>query len=189
MAREIGMTRFFILLIEVIGSESGESSVATRSATRATAKATRGAISRGDAVLTPSVDDPEVIARKKPKTTPADAALTPSVDNPEVIARKKPKTTPAASSSSGASKTIIIEHCTQSKSFKTKANQVKKELEKAVAGVKVELNPENPREGCFEVREDGGDTFVSMLGVESPFDEIKALDVEKVVSDIVERIR
>ncbi|KAK6130047.1 hypothetical protein DH2020_036174 [Rehmannia glutinosa] len=176
------------------GSESGESSVATRSATRATAKATRGAISRGDAVLTPSVDNPEVIARKKPKTTPADAALTPSVDNPEVIARKKPKTTPAdASSSSGAtsaaSKTIIIEHCTQCKSFKTKANQVKKGLEKAVAGVKVELNPENPREGCFEVREDGGDTFVSMLGVESPFDEIKALDVEKVVSDIVERIR
>ncbi|KAK6117087.1 hypothetical protein DH2020_049132 [Rehmannia glutinosa] len=160
------------------GSESGESSVATRSATRATAKATRGAISR------------EVIARKKPKTTPADAALTPSVDNPEVIARKKPKTTPAdASSSSGASKTIIIEHCTQSKSFKTKANQVKKGLEKAVAGVKVELNPENPREGCFEVREESGDTFVSMLGVESPFDEIKALDVEKVVSDIVERIR
>ncbi|KAI3453686.1 hypothetical protein Pfo_010349, partial [Paulownia fortunei] len=84
-----------------------------------------------------------------------DAALNPPVANPEPRKRKKAKTTTTASSSAAA-KTVIIEHCKQCNSFKTRAIQVKNGLEKGVAGISVVINPEKPRKGCFEIREEGG---------------------------------
>ncbi|KAI3453687.1 hypothetical protein Pfo_010350 [Paulownia fortunei] len=137
----------------------------TRSATRTTTKGTRSATRRGDAALKTPVADPE--PRK----------------------RKKAKTSTTASSSAAAAKTVIIEHCKQCDSFKTRAIQVKNGLEKGVAGVNVVVNPEKPRKGCFEIREEGGEIFLSLLDMETPFAPLKALDMEKVISDIVERIK
>ncbi|PON73014.1 Selenoprotein, Rdx type [Parasponia andersonii] len=62
-------------------------------------------------------------------------------------------------------KTIVIEHCTQCTSFKKRAEQVKKGLEDRVSGISVLVNPNKPRRGCFEIREEGGDgeKFISLL--------------------------
>ncbi|XP_027083403.1 uncharacterized protein [Coffea arabica] len=92
----------------------------------------------------------------------------------------------------GSKKTIIVEHCKQCNSFKTRALQVKDGLEKGLdGGVNVILNPEKPRRGCFEIREEGenGEKFISLLEMKRPFTPMKALDMDKVVSDILEKIK
>ncbi|XP_059460775.1 uncharacterized protein LOC132189938 [Corylus avellana] len=86
-------------------------------------------------------------------------------------------------------KTIVIEHCKQCNSFKTRAIQVKEGLEKSVAGITVLVNPEKPRRGCFEIREDGGEKFISLVDMKRPFAPMKALDMEKVIYDIVDGIK
>ncbi|MED6113468.1 hypothetical protein PIB30_071027 [Stylosanthes scabra] len=87
-----------------------------------------------------------------------------------------------------SSKTIIVEHCKQCNSFKTRANLVKEGLEKRQPGITVILNPEKPRRGCFEIREEGGKKFISLLDMKRPFKPMKDLDMEKVISDIAEEI-
>ncbi|MFQ6638641.1 hypothetical protein Gotur_016354 [Gossypium turneri] len=120
-------------------------------------------------------------------------------------------------------KTVVVEHCKQCNSFKTRAFQVRDGLEKGVPWVKVLLNPEKvllenfpplpniillnvcfmvdlsshflspnfqqPRRGCFEIREEGGETFISLLDMKRPFKLMKELDMEKVISDIIEKIK
>ncbi|XP_062164632.1 FK506-binding protein 4 isoform X2 [Alnus glutinosa] len=66
-------------------------------------------------------------------------------------------------------KTIVIEHCKQCNSFKTRAIQVKEGLEKSVAGITVLVNPDKE--------------------MKRPFKPMKALDMEKVISDIVDGIK
>ncbi|GER30369.1 ATP-dependent RNA helicase DHH1 [Striga asiatica] len=150
-----------------LGSDAGEPSNLTRitrSAARTVSRSTRSGAVLGDApTVNAAFSDPEPRRTKKPKT---------AADGP----------------SSGA-KTLIIEHCVASGLFKNKAAQVKKALEKAVSGVNIVINPEKPRNGCFEIREEGGDIFVSLLDLESPFEQVKALNVSKVVSDIADRIK
>ncbi|TXG62349.1 hypothetical protein EZV62_013712 [Acer yangbiense] len=76
----------------------------------------------------------------------------------------------------------------QCNSFKTKANLVKDELEKALPDVIVLLNPEKPRRGCFEVREEDGETtYISLLNLKRPFKTMKDIDIEELVSNIVNR--
>ncbi|GMY36629.1 sodium/potassium/calcium exchanger 1 [Fagus crenata] len=60
-------------------------------------------------------------------------------------------------------KRLIVESDKQCNSFKTRANQVKEGLEKGVSGITVLLNPDKPRRGCFEIREECGETFISLL--------------------------
>ncbi|WCJ30532.1 selenium binding [Euphorbia peplus] len=86
-------------------------------------------------------------------------------------------------------KKIVIEHCKQCNSFKTRANQVKGGLENGIPGITVVLNPEKPRKGCFEIREEGGETFISLLDMKRPFKPMKDLDMEKVITDIVDKIK
>ncbi|KAM1776894.1 hypothetical protein ACFX11_043629 [Malus domestica] len=86
-------------------------------------------------------------------------------------------------------RTIVIEHCKQCKSFKVRADQVKNGLEKGVPGIKVLLNPDKPRKGCLEIREEGGETFLSLLDMKRPFSKMKALNMEEVINDIVEKIK
>ena len=50
-------------------------------------------------------------------------------------------------------KTVVLEHCKQCNSFKTRAFQVRGVLEKGVPGIKVLLNLEKPRRGCYGIRE------------------------------------
>ncbi|KAL0733862.1 hypothetical protein Bca4012_010072 [Brassica carinata] len=86
-------------------------------------------------------------------------------------------------------KTIVIEHCKQHKSFKERANEVKEGLEKAVPGIIVTLNPDKPRRGCFEIREEGGETFISLLVKPFILQRYEELDMEEVVANIVEKIK
>ncbi|KHM99328.1 hypothetical protein glysoja_042741 [Glycine soja] len=67
-----------------------------------------------------------------------------------------------------SNKTIVVEHCKQCNSFKTRANQVKKGLEKADIGITVILNPEKD--------------------MKRPFKRMKDLDMDNVVSDIIDEI-
>ncbi|CAA7015234.1 unnamed protein product [Microthlaspi erraticum] len=84
---------------------------------------------------------------------------------------------------------IVIEHCKQCNAFKTRAIQVKEGLEGAVPGVTVTLNPEKPRRGCFEIRKEGGETFISLLEMKRPFAPMKALDMEEVIEEIINKIK
>ncbi|CAL5421871.1 unnamed protein product [Camellia sinensis] len=89
-----------------------------------------------------------------------------------------------------SSKTIVIEHwLKQCNSFKTRAIQVKNGLESGLSGVNVRVNPEKPRRGCFEIREEGGEKFISLLDMKRPFTPMKALDMDKVISDIIDKIK
>ncbi|KAG2691672.1 hypothetical protein I3843_08G019100 [Carya illinoinensis] len=93
------------------------------------------------------------------------------------------------SSEVAKTKTIVIEHCKQCNSFKTRAIQVKEGLEKGVFGITVVVNPDKPRRGCFEIREEGGETFISLLDMKRPFAPMKALNMGKVISDITDKIK
>ncbi|KAL2346834.1 hypothetical protein Fmac_000834 [Flemingia macrophylla] len=81
-------------------------------------------------------------------------------------------------------KTIVIEYCTQSDSFETKATEMKERLLSGVTGIIVKLNPKKPRKGCFEIRNEGGEKFISLLNMKPPFQELLDLDMEKVISDM-----
>ncbi|KAK4274368.1 hypothetical protein QN277_017597 [Acacia crassicarpa] len=94
----------------------------------------------------------------------------------------------SGSAGDGSKCTIVIEHCKQCNSFKTRANLVKEGLEKSVDGIVVILNPEKPRKGCFEIRKEGGETFISLLDMKRPFEPMKQLDMDKVIADIVDKI-
>ncbi|KAK6158166.1 hypothetical protein DH2020_005480 [Rehmannia glutinosa] len=136
---------------------------------------------RADATVTPPAEKPEPPQRKKAKTKTTTSAAEGETQSPPSPAEKKPETL-------DGSKTIIIEHCKQCNAFKTRAIQVKDGLEKGVLGVNVLVNPEKPRRGCFEIREKGGGIFVSLLDMKRPFKPMKDLDMEKVISDIVEKL-
>ncbi|XP_030947805.1 uncharacterized protein LOC115971863 [Quercus lobata] len=86
-------------------------------------------------------------------------------------------------------KTIVIEHCKQCNSFKTRAIQVKEGLEEGVTGITVLVNPDKPRRGCFEIREKGGETFISLLDMKRPFTPMKNLDMGEVISGIIDKIK
>lgn len=86
-------------------------------------------------------------------------------------------------------KTIVIEHCKQHKSFTERANEAKEGLEIAAPGIIVTLNPDKPRRGCFEIREEGGETFISLLDLKKPFTPMTELDMEEVVANILEKIK
>ncbi|XP_072997476.1 uncharacterized protein [Typha latifolia] len=87
-----------------------------------------------------------------------------------------------------SSKSVVIEACKQCNSFKTRAIKVKEGLESAVPGVTVHINPEKPRRGCFEIREEGGEVFVSLLNMPRPFTPMKKLDMDEVINDVVKKI-
>ncbi|XP_061364343.1 uncharacterized protein LOC133307798 [Gastrolobium bilobum] len=87
-----------------------------------------------------------------------------------------------------SNKTIVVEHCKQCNSFKTRANLVKEGLEKSTGGITVIVNPEKPRRGCFEIRQQGGKKFISLLDMKRPFKPMKNLDMDKVISDIIDEI-
>ncbi|XP_034684589.1 selenoprotein H [Vitis riparia] len=121
----------------------------------------------------------------------ANASVAPAPAPPERPKKKVKKTEDVKEPEKVAdgSKTIVIEHCKQCNSFKTRATQVKDGLEKGVLGITVVVNPEKPRRGCFEIREEGGEKFISLLDMKRPFAPMKALDMDKVISDIIDKIK
>ncbi|KAL5782922.1 hypothetical protein ACOSP7_007951 [Xanthoceras sorbifolium] len=91
--------------------------------------------------------------------------------------------------SESKTKTVVIEHCKQCSSFKTRANMVKDALEKAAPEVTVLVNPEKPRRGCFEIREEGGETFISLRDMKRPFKPMKDLEMALVISEIIDKLK
>ncbi|XP_066357306.1 uncharacterized protein [Miscanthus floridulus] len=85
-------------------------------------------------------------------------------------------------------KRVIVEACTQCRQFKIRAQKVKEDLESSVPGVSVIINPQKPRRGCLEIREEGGEVFISLLNMPRPFAPMKKLDMDKVIKDIAKKI-
>ncbi|KAL8108780.1 hypothetical protein AgCh_025023 [Apium graveolens] len=113
---------------------------------------------------------------------------------PSPPAKKKAKThvlnkPPKPMPSKLPSKTVIIERCTQCNQFKMRATKVKDALENGISGINVLVNPEKPRRGCFEVREEGGEIFISLLDMKRPFQPMRALDMDQVISDILDKLK
>ncbi|KAI3787182.1 hypothetical protein L1987_41453 [Smallanthus sonchifolius] len=144
----------------------------TASETHKTTRVTRSSTRQATQGTTKEVAEPA------PKTKKA------KVEKP----KSKAKTTEASEAGNG-SKTIVIEHCKQCNQFKVRAVKVKLGLENAISGITVLVNPEKPRRGCFEVREEGGKKFVSLLDMKRPFAPMKALDMDAVISDIIDQIQ
>ncbi|KAL2318286.1 hypothetical protein Fmac_032162 [Flemingia macrophylla] len=85
-------------------------------------------------------------------------------------------------------KIVVVEHCKQCNQFKMRANLVKEGLEKAGCGISVVLNPQKPRRGCFEIRQEGGKKFITLLDMKRPFKPMRDLDMDKVISDIIDEM-
>ncbi|RCV18616.1 hypothetical protein SETIT_3G315800v2 [Setaria italica] len=85
-------------------------------------------------------------------------------------------------------KRIVVEACTQCRHFKIRAQKVKEDLESSVPGVSVTINPQKPRRGCLEIREEGGEVFLSLLNMPRPFTPMKKLDMDEVIKDIAKKI-
>ncbi|KAJ4833577.1 hypothetical protein Tsubulata_026893 [Turnera subulata] len=77
----------------------------------------------------------------------------------------------------------------QCQQFKKRATMVKDGLEKAVPGINVLLNPDKPRRGCLEIREEGGEKFISLLDMKRPFQPMKDLDMDQIISDIIDKLK
>ncbi|KAK9099893.1 hypothetical protein Scep_023323 [Stephania cephalantha] len=68
-----------------------------------------------------------------------------------------------------ATRKIIVEFCKQCNSFKTRATQVKAGLESGLSGIEVVLNPEK--------------------GMKRPFKDLKAVNINELVSDILKKLK
>ncbi|WOH14068.1 hypothetical protein DCAR_0933584 [Daucus carota subsp. sativus] len=128
-------------------------------------------------ISTASLTPTKPPAKKTPKTK----ALVQEPSKPPGPVQKTPKTK--------APVTVVIEHCKQCNQFKTRAIKVKDALENDISGINVLVNPEKPRRGCFEVREEGGEIFISLLDMKRPFQPMRALDMDQVISDILDKLK
>ncbi|CAN6342788.1 unnamed protein product [Urochloa humidicola] len=134
---------------------------------------------------------PEPKGRKRGKKEAEEAVA--SAPEPKGRKRSKKEAAPAVEEEDGGDvaaegKRIIVEACTQCRQFKIRAQKVKEDLESSVPGVSVIINPEKPRRGCLEIREDGGEVFISLLSMPRPFIPMKKLDMDEVIKDIASKI-
>ncbi|KAF2302789.1 hypothetical protein P3X46_019200 [Hevea brasiliensis] len=159
----------------------------TATSTRVTRSSTRLANSNSYA---PPVDLPtkkkgKTVGKKKVKTEDEKETETNNVEEKESEkVEAKEETT-----DDRTKKTIVIEHCKQCNSFMKRATLVKNGLENSVPSIRVVLNPDKPRRGCFEIREEGGEKFISLLDMKRPFKPMKDLDMDKVIADIIDKIK
>uniref|UniRef100_A0A0D9XVQ2 Selenoprotein H n=1 Tax=Leersia perrieri TaxID=77586 RepID=A0A0D9XVQ2_9ORYZ len=116
---------------------------------------------------------PEQKGRKRAKKAEAEATATAEKDSDDVVRDGK---------------RIVVEACTQCRQFKIRATKVKEDLESAVPGVSVVINPKKPRRGCLEIREEGGEVFISLLNMPRPFTAMKKLDMDEVIRDVANKI-
>ncbi|XP_023635167.1 selenoprotein H [Capsella rubella] len=169
------------------------SSRVTRSMDRRTRSETQqnGAKPAGSATTPVKVASPKKAKRKKPAIETGKAKKGKQEDEAvgEVEKEEEEEEEAEPEVEDPTKAKIVIEYCKQCNAFKTRAIQVKEGLEGAVPGVMVTLNPEKPRRGCFEIREEGGETFISLLEMKRPFAPMKALDMEEVIEDIIKKIK
>lgn len=155
-------------------------------------------LTRGDAVPpSPPTQGASKRKGKKAKTTaevPKTTAEEEKKDETDDTEEEEPVVDDGdagASGSGSAATTIIIEHCKQCGSFKTRAKEVQTGLKKGLPGTRVLVNPKKPRKGCFEIRAEGENEqiFVSLLDMKRPFQPMKDLDMQEVITDIIEKIQ
>ncbi|XP_076908067.1 uncharacterized protein LOC143564775 [Bidens hawaiensis] len=146
-------------------------------------------VTRKSPRLATQAKPPVVAVEPKPKTKKA--KVSPKKKAESKAAETTTEAAPPQTSSKveTGSKTVVIEHCKQCNQFKVRAVKVKLGLENAISGINVLVNPVKPRRGCFEVREEGGKTFISLLDMKRPFAPMKALDMDAVISDIIDQIK
>lgn len=129
---------------------------------------------------------PAKTAKKEEAVAPAPAA-----EHKGRKRAKKEANAPATVGDGGAvvsdGKRVVVEACTQCKQFKIRALKVKGDLESAVPGVSVIINPEKPRRGCLEIREEGGEVFISLLNMPRPFTAMKKLSMDEVIKNIAKK--
>ncbi|KAJ7298647.1 hypothetical protein O6H91_04G015800 [Diphasiastrum complanatum] len=127
---------------------------------------------------------------KKELKEPKLQEKTPTKTTPKKASKKaKDVTRIPAKDANKKSNHIVIEHCKQCYSFKTRALKVKEELARRIEGLRISINPDKPRKGCFEVRSEEGIKFVSLLGMPRPFKLLKELNLEDTVDQIVAKLR
>lgn len=51
------------------------------------------------------------------------------------------------------------------------------------------LRASQPRKGCFEVRDESGTTYISLLDMPRPFTKLKAVDFEELAAEIAGKIK
>ncbi|KAG9455830.1 hypothetical protein H6P81_000338 [Aristolochia fimbriata] len=132
----------------------------------------------------PAVSEAVVLEQKPSKENATEAVGTPETDE-----KPKAKKKIQLEKQPAASRTIIIEHSKECQVFRRRTEEVKKSLEEGLPGVVVQVNPEKPRRGCFEIRGESGETFVSLLGMPRPFNKLRDLDMDEVVAGIIEKIK
>ncbi len=55
--------------------------------------------------------------------------------------------------------------------------------------MRVVINPDKPRKGCFEVRVEGKEEpLLSLLDMKRPFPPLKKLDMDDVAKDVLESL-
>ncbi|KAL6212209.1 hypothetical protein ACLB2K_017430 [Fragaria x ananassa] len=146
----------------------------TRGSEAAARRQTRSSTQGGDAKSVKPVPKKPAAARKKSKKKKEEAKSDEEVDKVE--------------DEEVNTKTIVIERCTQCNSFKTRADQVRASME-SLPGITVKINPVKPRRGCFEIREEGGEKFISLLDMRRPFKPMKDLNMQEVIDDIIQKIQ
>lgn len=129
-------------------------------------------------------------AAKKPKQNEKE---TEKVETADVAGEEVAEEAPnfdfkATEDTDGMKKSVIIEHCKQCNSFKTRALKVQDSLKAAITSLKVSINPEKPRKGCFEIRDSEGNIFISLQDMPRPFTKLKALDLGQTAADIVAKL-
>ncbi|XP_012836245.1 PREDICTED: mucin-5AC-like [Erythranthe guttata] len=113
--------------------------------------------------------------------TPTSSGITSAAGKQDRPKRKTPTPTSSAAANSEKGKKKK-----ESKPYKKKAKRVKKLLEKAIPGVYVVFNPETPRKGFFEIRNEGGEALFTLMDMNRV---LNALDADILVSDIVDYIK
>ncbi|KAF6988520.1 hypothetical protein CFC21_006042 [Triticum aestivum] len=164
--------------------------------TRSMAAGKRGAdapAKKEEAVAAPAAAGEKGRKKAKKEVSAVETVLSPPAAAKQKVKKNAKKEVAAAAvddSGAGAEsgKRVIVEACTQCQQFKRRALKVKEDLESAVPGVSVTINPEKPRRGCLEIREEGGDVFISLLNMPRPFKKMKELDMDKVIKDIAQKI-
>jgi selT/selW/selH-like putative selenoprotein len=95
---------------------------------------------------------------------------------------------PVAKVSNGVSTRIVIEHCKQCNSFKTRALKIQDALKLAIPDLDIAINPEKPRRGCFEIRDSNGNIFISLQDMPRPFKKLKDLDLDETAANIISKL-
>uniref|UniRef100_A0A453HUH9 Selenoprotein H n=1 Tax=Aegilops tauschii subsp. strangulata TaxID=200361 RepID=A0A453HUH9_AEGTS len=139
--------------------------------TRSMAAGKRGAdapAKKEEAEAAPAAAGGKGRKKAKKEVSAVETVLSPPAAAKQKVKKNAKKEVVAAAVDDGGAgaesgKRVIVEAWTQCQQFKRRALKVKEDLESAVPGVSVTINPEKvSSRGCLEIREEGGDVFISL---------------------------